>query len=116
MQIRDPSDVQLMLATVDFFLSLVISSYQDPLYSIHTMITPSVSEEVSFCCASFQVTTRTDSLCPSRVWFIDKLETAASPPLLCPFGVAGDGHKVMIGAVYGIKNGLCYEIYLDTWK
>ena len=43
------------------------------------MMRPYWSLEVSFWCDSFQPTTWICPLCPSSVWFMDKLEGAAKP-------------------------------------
>uniref|UniRef100_A0A8W7Q0I8 Uncharacterized protein n=1 Tax=Anopheles coluzzii TaxID=1518534 RepID=A0A8W7Q0I8_ANOCL len=44
------------------------------------MMTPSLSEEVSFCCDSFHVTTWMADLWPSSVWFIDRLLACSALP------------------------------------
>jgi len=55
-----------------------------PLWSIHTMMSPVSSEVVSFRYSAFHVTHTTLPLWPSRVWFIERLEGAATPPLFAP--------------------------------
>ena len=114
-QIFWPSEFHDMPLTTDLFRLLIISSYQLPLYSIQTIINPYWSLDVSFWWVSFQTTTLNHNgyvavsmyifdnikmvkveinmgcltciwpLWPSNVWFIDKLEGAASPFILPSF-------------------------------
>lgn len=60
---------------------LIISSNHMPLCSIHTMMRPLSSLVVSFWNASFQHVTTTLPLCPSRVWFRDRLFCGGAGPL-----------------------------------
>ena len=57
MQIFRPSLFHLMSRTTLLFLLLIISSYQSPLYSIHTTISPFWLLVVSLWWASFHTTT-----------------------------------------------------------
>ena len=55
------------------------NEWMKPLYNIHTIINPYWSLEVNFWWISFQLTTWICPLCPSRVWFIARLDGAAKP-------------------------------------
>ena len=59
MQILVPRASHLIPLTTDLFLLLIISSYHEPLYIIHTMISPNWSLVVSLLQRSFHVTTWT---------------------------------------------------------
>ena len=47
----------IITLTTDLFRLLIISSYQEPLYNIQTIISPYWSLDVNFWCISFQPTT-----------------------------------------------------------
>mmetsp|Transcript_19409 Transcript_19409/g.50955 ORF Transcript_19409/g.50955 Transcript_19409/m.50955 type:complete len:242 (-) Transcript_19409:408-1133(-) len=81
MQILEPSAVHFISFTTDLLRLLIISSNHIPLCSIHTIMSPLSSEVVSFRYSAFQVTHTTLPWCPSSVWFMLRLDGAATPVL-----------------------------------
>lgn len=98
MQILLPSLFHFMCLTTLLFLLLIISSRHKPLYSVHTIISPFWSLDVSFPCFSFHATTwmepegeknvahtythpppSTIPECPAKPWFMARLLGAARP-------------------------------------